>query len=239
MATPKQIAANRRNAQKSTGPKTEQGKSKARFNALKHGKTAEAAVLPHEDKISYEELRRATIESYQPANGAELMLTELVALNYWRLLRACRVETATMDLHIRAYKGRHSVSTLPGMDDDCGIATAFADPNNGLSNIERYQTKAERSYFRAVEALRKAQNDRFRRERIQNGFVSQPQLPHADHNAVESARGSRDQTNNSLHHLGFVADCGGFQPKKSRSHVSAPLHSGRSGQALRPDDRHM
>jgi hypothetical protein len=173
MATQKQIEANRRNAQKSTGPKTEQGKSKAKFNALKHGMTAEAAVLPHEDKISYEELRQATIESYQPANGAELMLVELVAVNYWRLLRARRVETAAFDLHIRAYKGRNGVSTAPSMDDDCGIATAFADPHNGLRNIERYQTAAERSYFRAVEALRKAQNDRLRRERAQIGSVPQ------------------------------------------------------------------
>jgi hypothetical protein len=63
MATQKQIEANRRNAQKSTGPKTEAGKATAKFNALKHGMTAEVAVLPHEDKHSYEELRRATIES--------------------------------------------------------------------------------------------------------------------------------------------------------------------------------
>jgi hypothetical protein len=60
------------------------------------------------------------------------------------------------------------------MDDDCGIATAFADPHNGLGNIDRYQTKVERAYLRAVETLRKTQNDRLRRER-QNGFV--PQTP--------------------------------------------------------------
>jgi hypothetical protein len=174
MATQKQIEANRRNAQRSTGPKTEEGKSKSKFNALKHGMTAEVAVLPHEDKHSYEDLRQAAIESYRPANGAEFMLVELVALNYWRLLRACRVETAAMDLHIRAYKNRNGVSPAPSMDDDCGIATAFADPHNGLGNIDRYQTKVERAYLRAVETLRKTQNDRLRRER-QNGFV--PQTP--------------------------------------------------------------
>jgi hypothetical protein len=179
MATQKQIEANRRNAQKSTGPKTEEGKAKSRFNALKHGMTAEVAVLPHEDKLSYEELRRTTIESYQPENGAELMLVDLIAINYWRLLRARRVETATMDLHIRAYKGRHGVSPLPSMDDDAGIATAFADPNNGLESILRYQTTVERAYFRAVEALRKMQNDRLRRER-QIGFVPQPPASHTE-----------------------------------------------------------
>jgi hypothetical protein len=170
MATQNQIEANRRNAQKSTGPKTEQGKSKSKFNALKHGMTAEVAVLPHEDKCSYEDLRQSVIESYQPATGAELMLVELVAVNYWRLLRALRVETAAMDLHIRAYKNRHGVSPAPSMDDDSGIATALVDPNNGLRSIDRYQTTVERAYLRAVETLRKTQNDRLRRER-QNGFV--------------------------------------------------------------------
>jgi hypothetical protein len=173
MATQKQIEANRRNAQKSTGPKTVEGKAKAKFNALKHGMTAEVAVLPHEDKLSYEELRQATIDSYQPANGTELMLAELVAVNYWRLLRSRRVETAALDLHIRAYKGRHGISKSPSIDDDCGIATALVDPRNGLESIERYATKAERAYFRAVEALRKAQNDRMRHESKQIGFVSQ------------------------------------------------------------------
>jgi hypothetical protein len=172
MATQKQIEANRRNAQKSTGPKTEQGKTKSKFNALKHGMTAEVAVLPHEDKTSYEELRQATIESYQPANGAELMLVDLIAINYWRLLRARRVETATLDLHVRGYKRRHGVSPSASLDDDSGIATAFADPENGLGNINRYQTTVERAYLRAVETLRKTQNDRLRRER-QNGFVPQ------------------------------------------------------------------
>jgi hypothetical protein len=176
MATQKQIDANRRNAQKSTGPNTVEGKAKSRFNALKHGMTAKVAVLPHEDEFSYEELRRSTIESYQPANGAELMLVDLIAINYWRLLRARRVETATLDLHIRAYKGRHGVSPLPSMDDDAGIATAFADPHNGLDAINRYQTTVERAYLRAVETIRKMQNDRFRRER-QIGSVPQRVVP--------------------------------------------------------------
>jgi hypothetical protein len=176
MATQKQIEANRRNAKKSTGPKTEAGKAKAKFNAVKHGMTAEVAVLPHEDKHSYEELRRSTIESYQPANGTEYMLAELVAINYWRLLRAMRVETTSFELHIKAYKKRHGVSLAPSLDDDCGVATALADPHATLNPIQRYQMAIERAYLRAVETLRKVQNDRLRQER-QSGFV--PQAPQA------------------------------------------------------------
>ena len=48
MASPAQLAANRRNAQKSTGPRTAEGKKRASLNALKHGMTAKTVVLPHE-----------------------------------------------------------------------------------------------------------------------------------------------------------------------------------------------
>jgi len=54
MATPRQIEANRRNALKGTGPRTAEGKGRSRFNALKHGMTAETPVLPGEDEGAYQ-----------------------------------------------------------------------------------------------------------------------------------------------------------------------------------------
>jgi hypothetical protein len=164
MATEKQIAANRRNAQKSTGPKSDVGKAKAKFNALKHGMTADTAVLPFEDPNSYEQLREALIDHYQPANACEQMLVDLVVVNYWRLLRVRRVETAAFNLHIEAIRRRNGKSAAPTLEDDEAIAAAFG-PHDTFRNLERYQSAVERSYFRAVETLRKAQNDRRREER--------------------------------------------------------------------------
>jgi hypothetical protein len=164
MATEKQIAANRRNAQKSTGPTSVEGKAKARFNALKHGMTAEVAVLPHEDPDCYEDLRQSLIDDYEPANAGEAMLVEMVAINYWRLLRARRVESASLSLHVEAIKNRHEVSTDPTDQDDRGLAAAFANPTDSFRNLERYQATVERSYYRAMETLRKTQNDRKRHE---------------------------------------------------------------------------
>jgi hypothetical protein len=181
MASQKQIDANRRNAQKSTGPITEAGKAVAKFNALRHGMTAESAVLPYEDHLAYAMLREALLSHYAPVNIAEEMLVDVVANSYWRLLRARRVETASMKLGIQALKQRNGLNPAPNTKDDDALAVFFTDDNDNMRNQERYHGTIERSYFRAVETLRKIQNDRLRDERrttadrSKNGFVSRQQ----------------------------------------------------------------
>jgi len=167
MATQKQIEANRRNAQKSTGPKTEQGKAACRLNSVKHGMTAITVVLPHEDAVSYEELRANLLASYSPVGMGEEMLVNLIAVNYWRLLRARRIECAALQLQVMEVKNSYGLDDAPSGNDDQALAIAFTEPAGAFRNVERYQTSIERSYHRAVEALRKAQNDRHRRERQQ------------------------------------------------------------------------
>src|SRR5262252_6626252 len=93
MSTDKQIEANRLNALKSTGPKSDQGKANSSMNALRHGLTAEQAVLPHENKDDYEKFREGMLESYAPENAAELAIVEELVNANWRLLRLHRVET--------------------------------------------------------------------------------------------------------------------------------------------------
>ena len=181
MASQKQIDANRRNAQKSTGPVTDLGKATARFNALKHGMTARTAVLPYEDAESYAELRESFHDTYRPANAIEASLVETIANSYWRLLRIRRVETATFDLGIRGLKKKYNASEkpLPPDDEDQTVAVVLNDDEDTLLKIERHQTRIERCYFQAIETLRKVQKDRLREERLttarppQNGFVLQ------------------------------------------------------------------
>jgi hypothetical protein len=66
MATAKQAAANRRNAAKSTGPRTKSGKARSRRNALKHGLSAEQVVMLGEDPAAFEALRDDLYNHYQP-----------------------------------------------------------------------------------------------------------------------------------------------------------------------------
>ena len=97
--TPKQLAANRRNAQRSTGPRTAKGKSQSRWNALKHGVLAKA-IIPqhlqvHESHEDFDRLLATLRHEFEPQSAIEEMLVESVAASYWRLarLRSCRPET--------------------------------------------------------------------------------------------------------------------------------------------------
>jgi hypothetical protein len=96
MASEAQIAANRRNATKSCGPKTEGGKQIARLNALSHGLTAQIAMLPEEDVAEYEARREDFFEMYKPRNGVEVAQVERTAYLWWQLLRVGRAQSAQL-----------------------------------------------------------------------------------------------------------------------------------------------
>ena len=93
MATKRQIKANRENARKSTGPKTEAGKAASSANALRHGLTAEILVLlPDEDGDAFERLRAGVIADLAPAGALQEVLAERAAVLLWRLDRVARME---------------------------------------------------------------------------------------------------------------------------------------------------
>jgi hypothetical protein len=96
----KKLEANRQNAQRSTGPKTGEGKNKVRWNPLKHGLLAKAVVLPQEDRAEFERLLAELTEYYQPIGRLEELHVEDIAGMYWRRRRALRVETAQIELNM-------------------------------------------------------------------------------------------------------------------------------------------
>jgi hypothetical protein len=93
MSTQKQIKANRKNAQKSTGPKTDEGKAAVSKNAVKHGLFAAEAVVTSEDPAEYESYRDEFFAEMQPAGAVETMLAERFVSLAWRLLRAQRMQS--------------------------------------------------------------------------------------------------------------------------------------------------
>jgi hypothetical protein len=84
---------NRENAQFSTGPNTPEGKKISSQNALTHGLTARAVVLPSEDPDVYHEHLQAFLAEYNPQGPTEQHLLQDLADTAWRQLRIAVVET--------------------------------------------------------------------------------------------------------------------------------------------------
>jgi len=92
MATINQINANRQNAKHSTGPKTQAGKDRTRFNAITHGLRAESVVIPGEDQSRFDQHLERLTNAWNPQDDMERDLVEQIAVNQWKLARLDRVE---------------------------------------------------------------------------------------------------------------------------------------------------
>jgi len=93
----KRITANRRNALKSTGPKTPEGKAKTSMNALKHGlRSASMAVPVLENPEDWEVHRSLVVRDLNPVGYLETILAERAAAMLWRLGRVVRYESAVV-----------------------------------------------------------------------------------------------------------------------------------------------
>ena len=108
MATETQIIANRRNAQKSTGPRTTQGRAAVSQNAVKHGLSARQAVINSESQADFELHRDRILDELTPASPMESMLAERIVSLSWRLKRTGRIQNQTID----AFSARNTSSPL-------------------------------------------------------------------------------------------------------------------------------
>jgi len=93
MTSFRQIDADRRNARKSTGPTTEEGKRRSRCNAIRHGLTAETVIGALEDAEDYKAFEAAIIADYDAQSAVERELVLRLASLFWRLRRATTMET--------------------------------------------------------------------------------------------------------------------------------------------------
>ena len=102
MATDAQIAANRRNAQKSTDPKTPEGKARSSQNAVRHGLLATISKLSVESLEGYSDHVQGYYDQFRPKNEFELGVVEEMAIASWHLRRAFAIENQMMENEMRA-----------------------------------------------------------------------------------------------------------------------------------------
>ena len=147
MATPAQIAANRENAKRSTGPRTAEGKAKSALNAISYGFASSIIFLDGEDPEEFYDLLHSLTDEHLPETSTEQILVEKMASNQWLSLRAIRLQSQILFCN-------PTIMTIP---KDLGL-------------LIRYQTTADRAFHKAHAELLKVQKER-RNQEI--GFVSQ------------------------------------------------------------------
>jgi hypothetical protein len=141
-----QIEANRRNALKSTGPKTEAGKQASRCNAVRHGLTAETVIGVLEDREDYKAFEAAITADYDAQSAVERELVLRLASLLWRLRRATMMETGLFEIqaeHLSSYRQSHQ---LPANSRDI-IDAAFE-----RADLDTHDSRAEdrvRTIFRS------------------------------------------------------------------------------------------
>src|SRR5437762_3689819 len=101
MTTYKQIEANRRNARRSTGPITQEGKLRSRRNAVRHGLTAETVICALEDADDYKAFEAAVIADYDAQSAVERELVLRLASLLWRIRRATAIESGLFKIQAK------------------------------------------------------------------------------------------------------------------------------------------
>ncbi len=92
MTSEKQIAANRANAEKSTGPKTAETRSISAMNALRHGLTGQVNLMPTEDREAHDKFCAAIVENLAPEGALEIQFAQAIAEDNWRMNRGRAIE---------------------------------------------------------------------------------------------------------------------------------------------------
>ena len=144
MSTQAQIAANQKNSQKSTGPKSETGKAASSQNNFRHGFTGGFRVLGWENAAEFNQLLQQLTDEHQPSTPTETLLVTQIAQSWWLRTRALSLQ------------------------NEC--FTGDSVDQKQLALYLRYQTTHERSFHKALSELLKL---RAEKRRSEIGFESQ------------------------------------------------------------------
>ena len=144
--SPRKLAANQKNAQWSTGPRTPEGKARVRHNALKHGLLAKEVIVPvgdeQEKRAEFDLFLDDLWQHYAPVGPIEAMLVDRIAVAYWRLRRATRAEVGELRLEFDKAAGSGAVVLFSGIVERLQKQFEEADPNFDLATWLRTDDNA-------------------------------------------------------------------------------------------------
>ncbi|HTS30718.1 MAG TPA: hypothetical protein VMH81_32820 [Bryobacteraceae bacterium] len=155
MPTDSQIQANRRNAKKSTGPRSAEGKAASSQNALKTGIDAKSLVIRGEDHATLETLAARYHERFQPATPEQCVLVDALVTADWLLRRLRKIEPQLWEIEFQEAREWQRFHKKVMLGD------AFTRSQRVFDRLQRRLVSADRAYHRALDALRALRPDCF------------------------------------------------------------------------------
>ena len=167
MSTDKQIAANRANALKSTGPRTASGKARAARNAFTLGLATHQLLAPSESRATLARHAAELRAHFSPATSIEALLVDRLIAASWRLRRARIIEARIY--HQRAKKLSAYSGNKPHKHDSLADIFRHTHDEKSMLRLSLDEVRLERSLYRALKELN-AEKDRHKREN-KNGQI--------------------------------------------------------------------
>ena len=193
-ASEARILANRRNAALSTGPKTPEGKEASRANSLKHGLTGGGIVLPEGDAAEVERLAAAYWAETNASGEIGATLVRRAAINSVRMERAADQQSVAMTRRIRqvesdfvAPEGAEAAQEAKLRSE--AVRFAMFDPSKEATLARKYESAAERAFFRCLKELQK----RDREAQAVREAESDRRVEATMGSFLEAAKSSRDE----------------------------------------------
>jgi len=143
MTSFKQIEANRRNARRSTGPVTEEGKLRSRQNAVRHGLTAETVISALEDPEDYRAFEAGLMGDYDAQSVLERELVLRLASLLWRIRRATSMETGLFEIQARHLLEFRKTRTRAQRSIERFFGPPAPNPHHGQSGSEHMSAEME------------------------------------------------------------------------------------------------
>jgi len=175
MSTQAQINANRRNAQKSTGPTSPDGKARSSLNALKSGIDAWSHIIPGEDPAELEALTARFLLHFHPSDPVQLSLVDALISAEWIQRRLRRIEAQLWNYQIECLDKNlsHADFLDASIQHNSPIGHAFHAALDPFTRIQRRIDATNRMYLRTLKALQGLQTA----ADAQPEPLSQPETP--------------------------------------------------------------
>ena len=148
-----QLEANRANAQKSTGPKTEEGKQRSRLNATRHGLTGQVSIMTDEERAAHIAFTGPILKRLAPKGPVETQYAQLIAQDHWRLNRLASIEESILALGEGHPATRHEGAGNPQTDTALTQANVFLRESKQMQLLTLYGTRIQRNIERNQKQL--------------------------------------------------------------------------------------